>query len=93
MNDSKNNNHEAEKKMILGRRMVFLGFFISIIGIIVYCMACFNQDFNEKLGGVLYNNPGSLLYPTLGTVAIGTIFWLIGSLIHLNGAIHSENNE
>ncbi|MBI2522266.1 MAG: hypothetical protein HYV97_17735 [Bdellovibrio sp.] len=81
---------QAERRMRLGRRLVVIGFVVSILGVIAYCVGCFNVTLNQEIGGVLYDNPGWLLTPTLGTMGLGTVLWLIGSFIHLKGAMDSD---
>lgn len=95
MKENKNENSiekyaKADKLMRLGQRTVFMGFIVSLFGIIAYCVASFNPQLNEKVGGVLYDNAGWLTLPSLGTTAIGTLLWLIGSFIHLKGAMDND---
>lgn len=81
---------QAEHRMRLGKRLVFSGFVISIVGVVAYCVGSFNAGLNFKVGGALYDNPGWLLAPTLGTIGLGTLLWLLGSFIHLKGAMDSD---
>lgn len=83
----------AQEQMKLGKRLVIGGFILSIMGIIAYCVTNFNMTLNQKYNGILVDNSGALLIPTLATIGIGTLVWLIGSFIHLKGAMNSDPSK
>lgn len=84
---------KAERLVRTGKQLVNAGFVVSILGIVAYCLACFWATLNQKVGGVLYDNPGWLLLPTLGTIGLGTLVWLAGSVLHLKGAMECDPNQ
>lgn len=78
----------AERRMLFGKRVVIAGFVIAILGVIVYCLACFNSDLNQQFGNMEHTS--GLLASSLGTIGLGTLLWLIGSFIHLKAAMESD---
>lgn len=82
----------AELRMRRGKRLVISGFVVAVIGIIAYCVVCLSAAVNPDLGSTLLKSPGWLAGPTLGTIGLGTLLWLVGSFIYLNGAMDSDAN-
>ena len=80
----------AAHRMQRGRRLVFSGFTVAIIGIVAYCIICFSSALNVELGTALLNGPAWLTGPALGIIGLGTLLWLIGSFAYLRGAMDSD---
>ncbi len=82
----------AEQRMRRGKRLVISGFIVAVVGIVAYCVACFTAAVNQELGSALLESPGWLVGPTLGMIGLGTLLWLVGSFVYLNGAMDSDPN-
>lgn len=82
----------AEERMRRGKRLVMGGFVVAVLGIVAYCVVCFSAAMNPELGSTLLESPGWLAGPTLGIIGVGTLLWLVGSFIYLNGAMDSDPN-
>ncbi len=82
----------AEQRMTRGKGLVIGGFIVAVVGIVAYCVATFSAVGNEELGSSLLESPGWLIGPTLGIIGLGTLLWLVGSFIYLNGAMDSDPN-
>lgn len=81
---------EAEQRMRNGKRLVFGGFVVAVVGIVSYCAACFSGGVSQDTGAFFLENPGTLVVPTLGVIGLGTLLWLVGSFVYLNGAMDSD---
>ncbi len=75
-----------------GKQLVISGFIVAVVGIVAYCVASFSAAVNQELGSALLESPGWLVGPTLGMIGLGTLLWLVGSFVHLNGAMDSDPN-
>jgi hypothetical protein len=73
-----------------GKRLVISGFVVAVFGIVAYCVVCFSATVNQQLGAALLESPGGLAGPTLGIIGLGTLLWLVGSFVYLNGAMDSD---
>jgi hypothetical protein len=82
----------AEQRMRRGKELVISGFSVAVLGIVTYCVVSFSAAANQELGSVLLESPGRLIGPTLGIIGLGTLLWLVGSYIYLNGAMDSDPN-
>ena len=80
----------AESRMRRGKRLVISGFIIAIIGVVGYCAACHSAGVNQDLGTTFLDNPALLVGPTLGFIGVGTLLWLVGSVLFLMGAMDDE---
>ncbi|MFC4346807.1 hypothetical protein ACFO5Q_02975 [Kordiimonas lipolytica] len=69
-------------RMRTGQRLVFAGFGIAVIGLILYSMAGFSAE-AAQIEPVFIKE-------SLGVVGIGVVVWLIGVVKYLNGAIESN---
>ncbi len=83
---------KAEQRMRRGKELVIGGFIIAVVGIVAYCVATFSAIESQALGWTLLESPGWLIGPTLGIIGLGTLLWLVGSFIYLNGAMDSDPN-
>ena len=80
----------AVLQMKFGKKFITSGVVLSIIGIIGYCVTNFNMTINQIPANADVASSGSMLIPTLGTIGVGALIWLIGSFIHLKGSINCE---
>ena len=78
----------AERRMQRGRRLVISGFVVSVAGIIGYCLGCFGAS--QKVAWSLMENPAWFVAPSLGIIGLGTLLWLVGSVLFLSGAMDSD---
>ncbi len=82
----------AALRMQHGKQLVISGFVVAVAGIVAYCVVCFSAGVNQELGSALLESPGWLVGPTLGMIGLGTLLWLVGSFVYLNGAMDSDPN-
>ncbi len=82
----------AEQRMRRGKELVINGFIVAMVGIVAYCVTTFSALENQELGSNLLESPGWLIWPTLGLIGLGTLLWLVGSFVYLNGAMDSDPN-
>jgi hypothetical protein len=82
----------AEQQMRHGKELVIGGYIVAVVGIVGYCVASFSAAVNPDLGAALLESPRWLFAPTLGIIGLGTLLWLVGSFIYLNGAMDSDPN-
>ena len=80
----------AERRMQRGKRLVMAGFIVSVVGIIAYCVATLMAGADQQLGAAFLERPGRLVAPTLITMGFGTLLWLVGSFMYLDGALTSD---
>lgn len=85
-------NQERNSKMSLestrmqtGQKMVFTGFGIAVIGIVLYCMAGFSADATQT--------EPVFIKESLGVIGLGVLVWLIGAVKYMNGAIDSNASD
>jgi hypothetical protein len=78
----------AERRMRHGKRLVISGFAVTVAGIIGYCLACFGASQNVTASSI--EEAGWFVTPALGVLGLGTLLWLIGSFLFLNGAMDSD---
>jgi hypothetical protein len=81
---------EAKRRMQRAKRLVIAGFSVAVAGMIGYCAACLGAGVNQDFGVHLLERPQWLIAPTLGTVGLGTVLWLIGSFHYLSAAMDSD---
>ncbi|MCC6273934.1 MAG: hypothetical protein IT572_10760 [Deltaproteobacteria bacterium] len=80
----------AERQQRHGRRLVMGGFIIAVMGIVLYCLACFSVDVNQGIGVFFLKAPIRLVGPALGIIGLGTLLWLVGSFLYLRGAMNGN---
>lgn len=83
-------NERAESLQRNGKRMVFTGFAITILGVLLYCAVSFAEGANVDMGDVLLRNAAPLTRATLAVLGIGTLIWLIGSFTYLRGMMDAD---
>jgi hypothetical protein len=81
---------DASRRMRRGRRLVFAGFVVAVAGIIAYCLACFAAGADPDMGARFLEDPSYLVGPTLGVIGLGTLLWLVGSIVYLRAAMDSD---
>lgn len=69
----------------LGKLLIVIGFLVSIVGIVAYCMAGFTTDFGAEIS--IAGKTG------LALVAAGTVCWFIGALKFFQGAVEANLPE
>lgn len=74
-----------DKRMHTGQKLVFAGFGISVIGIVLYCMAGFSAD-------AAHTEP-VFIKESLGVIGLGVVVWLVGAVKYMNGAIDSNASD
>ncbi len=82
----------AEQRMRRGKQLVISGFIVAVVGIVAYSVASFNAAAIRELGSALLESPGWLVGPTLGIIGLGTLLWLVGTFVYLDGAMDSDPN-
>ncbi|MCC7070060.1 MAG: hypothetical protein IT383_01985 [Deltaproteobacteria bacterium] len=77
----------AEALQRNGRRLVVVGYGITVVGIVLYCMACLSGGFNADMGDLLLENAVPFGRATLALLGLGTVTWIVGSFACLRGAM------
>ena len=81
----------AQSLQTNGKRMVLAGFIITVLGVVLYCVACFAGGADADLGDVLFRNSVPLARATLGLLGLGTLVWLVGSVNYVRGAMNADD--
>ncbi len=76
-----------------GNALILAGSVITILGVVLYCAVSFAGGMNAELGDVLLRNVQPLTRATLGVLGLGTLVWLIGSFMYLEGAMEQDLSE
>jgi uncharacterized membrane protein len=73
-----------------GEVLVVAGWIVVLVGIAVYCGACFATDSDADLGVVVMG--GTIPVARLGLLVIGagTLTWIVGSFLHLHRPLPSQ---
>ena len=83
----------AERRMRRGKQLVRGGFILAFVGTIAYCVITLSSGVNDWLGSVLSGISGWPVTLMLGLIGLGTLVWVIGTLLYLNGSMDAEPNE
>jgi len=83
----------AEAMQKSGTRLIAAGFVITIVGIVLYCVACFAGGVDAELGDIMFRNSVPFARATLGVLALGTLVWFFGSVQYLRGAMDAEEED
>lgn len=78
----------ARRRMRRGRQLVVSGFVVTVLGILAYCLTCFTVG--QGGGARPFGDPIWLVGTCLGTIGLGTLLWLIGSVQFFSGALDSD---
>lgn len=83
----------AESLQKSGKSWIFAGFVITIVGVVLYCAACFAGGMDADMGDVLFRNAVPFASGTLAVLGLGTLVWLVGSFTYLKGAMEAEEDK
>lgn len=72
--------------------MVVAGFVITILGVVLYCAACFAGGTDADMGDMLLRNAMPFARATLAVLGLGSLVWLIGSFTYLRGAMDADED-
>jgi hypothetical protein len=78
----------TERRMRDGKRLIFIGFTIAVLGIVAYCVVGLSAP--TRIGAV--SGLGDFVGPSLGVIGVGTLLWLIGSFRFLSAAMDSNDD-
>lgn len=76
-----------------GKGMIFAGFIITIVCVVLYCAACFAGGADADMGDILLKNAVPFARATLAVQGLGTLLWLVGSFTYLRGAMDADESE
>ena len=76
-----------------GRRMVVAGYAVTIVSVVLYCLACFSGGFSADMGDLLLQNAVPFARGTLALLGVGTFIWLVGSFAYLRGAMEIDGAQ
>lgn len=79
----------AERRMREGRRLILIGFVVAVVGIIAYCVV----GLSAPAPGTTSNGLEGMVAPSLGVIGLGTLLWLIGSIVFLIGGMDSNTDD
>jgi hypothetical protein len=80
----------AERHMRSGKRLVISGFVVAVLGIVAYCFVGLSAGVNQQTGSAFLESAGWLTGATLGIVGLGTLLWLVGSVLYVSGGMDSD---
>lgn len=80
----------AETAQRRGKQLIYAGFGITILGVILYCVACFAGGVNVELGDVLLVHSAPLTRVTLFVLGVGTLSWLVGTFAYLSAVMEMD---
>ncbi|MCC7070058.1 MAG: hypothetical protein IT383_01975 [Deltaproteobacteria bacterium] len=67
------------------------GFVVAITGVVLYCVITFAGNITTDLADILLRNALPAARGSLAVVGAGSLLWLIGSFMHLRGAMDAED--
>ncbi|MBI2569842.1 MAG: hypothetical protein HYV63_22795 [Candidatus Schekmanbacteria bacterium] len=82
----------AESLQRAGKGMIFAGFVITIVGVVLYCAVCFAGGMDADMGDLLFENAVPFARATLAVLGVGTLVWLVGSFTYLRGAMDADED-
>jgi len=80
----------ARMQQKAGDRLILAGFVLTVVGVILYCVACFAGGVDAGLAAILFDNVVPFARATLVVLGIGSALWLVGSFMYLNGTITED---
>lgn len=83
----------AESRQRAGKKMILAGFVVTILGVVLYCAACFAGGMDADMGDLLFRNAVPFARATLGVLGLGTLVWLVGSFTYLRGAMDADEES
>lgn len=72
--------------MRMGKRLVITGFFVALIGVILYCAA----PFAVAVGSTVQADMGWPVVASLGVVGVGALLWVVGAIVYFIGGVDSD---
>ena len=81
---------KAAQQMHRGKTLVFIGFGILGLAMLVYCVVGVAAEPNQDFGMAFLADSRWLVIPAQAGMAIGTLLWLAGSFQYLLGALDSD---
>jgi hypothetical protein len=84
---------KAASRQKAGKRMIVAGFVLTIIGVVLYCIASFAGDLGAGMGDILFRNAVPFARATLAVIGLGTLVWLVGSFTYLEGTMDAEQGD
>lgn len=70
-----------------GKALVVAGWVIAMVGVLVYCVASFAAGADVGLAEILLDGAVPAARVGLIVVGVGTLVWLVGSVVHMNAAL------
>lgn len=83
----------AEGLQKSGTRLIFAGFAVTILGVVLYCAVCFAGSVDADLADILLRDAVPFGRATLGVLGVGTLMWLVGSFRYLRGLMDAEPQD
>ncbi|MBI3072590.1 MAG: hypothetical protein HYY84_10790 [Deltaproteobacteria bacterium] len=80
----------AEVAQRRGKRLIVGGFAVMIVGIILYCTACFAGGVSAEIADILLQNAIPFGRIALAVIGVGVVLWLVGSFQYLKGAMDAD---
>lgn len=84
---------KADKKIRRGQTLVISGFVVAIIGVVFYCVVSFVGSAKQEWSPFLSSHTHPIFLIALGIIGIGTLLWVIGSIMYLTGAMEKDPDE
>ncbi|HSB18767.1 MAG TPA: hypothetical protein VLD85_02030 [Anaeromyxobacteraceae bacterium] len=70
-----------------GKFLVVAGWVIAVVGVVLYCAACFADETGADLGAIVFRNAIPAARTALLVVGGGTLLWIVGSLVLLDAEL------
>lgn len=80
----------AERRMQRGQRLVVTGFVLALLGVALYCVACFGVGVSGYAAVSSPENAEWAIEAALWILGLGTVLWLVGLFGYLGGAMDSD---
>ncbi len=81
----------AESLQKSGKRLIYAGFAITLLGVVSYCVVCFAAGASAELGDILLKNTVPFARATLGVLGLGTLVWVVGSFRYVRGIMDAAD--
>ncbi|MBL9088557.1 MAG: hypothetical protein JNM10_15575 [Planctomycetia bacterium] len=78
---------KAKARQKAGKRLIVAGFVITIVATVLYCAACFAGGLSVPMEDILLHNAVPFARGMLAVLGLGTLVWLVGSMMFLRGAM------
>jgi|GEM_PF-1365003 len=84
---------DALARQRTGRRFIVAGFVVSVVGVVLYCVASFAGGLDADMGDLLFRNSVPYARATLGIIGLGTLVWLVGSVKYLHAVMDGAEED